>query len=199
MTDQRTNEIAREAARLIETGRAETIGRAIRTAAEALKLGDATLPGYGLVRRHARAMSMQAMGDVAYDESVHDVWRIAEQIMTIIEEALPIVTVLLAGRAAKGHIDAGVTLHIRAYTSSPMLEIVESLIGFGYEEPRFETAETRFGRLDRIRFQEDGWEVMIVRCMPDMYNDHANDLFNGRPIIVATAEDLRKRLAAGED
>ena len=89
MTDPRTDQIAREAARLIETGRAESIDDAIRAAAKTLGCHDAPMPGSGRVRQHAQAMSMQSMGDEGYAESVRNVWEIAEQLMTVLEQGMP--------------------------------------------------------------------------------------------------------------
>jgi len=197
MIDQRTDQIARHAARLIQTGRAGDIAQAIRTAADSLGYHDAPLPTRGLVRRHVQGMAMQALGERAYTETILDVWRTAEAMMTVIEEALPDCATMLAGRPAKGHIDAGVTLHIRAYTARPMRDIVETLLAYGYGEPAFETAHTRLGRLDRIRFDEDPGEVVITRCLPEMRRRSGVDLFNLSPIETATLEDLRRRLADG--
>jgi hypothetical protein len=197
MTDARTDQIAREAARLVETGRARTVGEAIRLAAEALSLQNAPMPGHGRVRKHAQGMAMQAMGEQAYRRSVDEVLSIAEQLLTLIEESEPEGPAVLVGRAAKGQIDAGVTLHLRVYTRRPMREIVQRLVAFGYGEPSFETANTPFGRLDRVRFVEEGCEVALTRCLPEMVADMNLDLFTRRPIAVATARDLRRRLSGG--
>ncbi len=113
MTDPHTDQIAREAARLIETGQAESIDDATRAAAHALGFHDAPMPGPGRVRQHVQAMSMQAMGDEGYAQSVRNVWEIAEQLMTVLQQGMPDAPTLLVGRAAKGQIDAGVTIHIR--------------------------------------------------------------------------------------
>jgi thioesterase domain-containing protein len=197
MTDARTDQIAREAARLIETGKARTVGEAIRLAADALHLQAAPMPGHGRVRKHAQGMAMQAMGERAYRRSIDDVLNIAEQLLTAIEQTEPEGPAVLVGRAAKGQVDAGVTLHLRVYTRRPMREIVERLVAFGYEEPSFETADTRFGRLDRVRFSEAGCEVALTRCLPEMAAHMDRDLFTRRPIAVATAQELRRRLSGG--
>ncbi len=84
MPDPRTDQIACEAARLLEAGRADSIGQAIRAAVGVLGFRDVDLPGYGRVRLHARARAMQLMGDVGYAESVSNVWRVAEQLMTVL-------------------------------------------------------------------------------------------------------------------
>jgi hypothetical protein len=198
MTDKRTDQIAREAARLIETGKAGTVAEAIRLAAAALHLHDAPMPGHGRVRKHAQGMAMQALGESAYRQSIRDVWSIAEQILTVIEQSQPGASSVLVGRAARGQIDAGVTIHLRVYTRRPIRDIVENLVAYGYEEPGFETAETRFGRLDRIRFREEGCEVVLTRCLPDTAGQLKRDLFTGRPIATATAGELRRRLAGDQ-
>ena len=194
MTDPQTDQIAREAARLIETGRAGSIDAAIHAAASALNLQDAPLPGRGRVRKHAQAMSMQALGDEGYADSVRNVWEIAEQLMTALEQAMPDDPTLLVGRAAKGQIDAGVTIHIRIYTTSPISEIAQSLADFDYDEPTFETADTTSGRLNRLRLTEDGIEIVLTRCLPEMLKDAHLDLFKGQPIEMVTLEELREML-----
>ena len=194
MTDPRTDQIAREAARLIETGRAESIDAAIHAAADALNLQDVPLPGRGRVRKHAQAMSMQALGDVGYAESVRNVWEIAEQLMTALDQAMPDAPTLLVGRAAKGQIDAGVTIHIRIYTKSPIAEIAQALADFDYDEPTFETAQTTSGRLNRLRLTEEGIEIVLTRCLPEMIKDAQVDLFKGQPIETVTLEELREML-----
>lgn len=194
MTDLQTDQIAREAARLIETGRAESIDAAIHAAASALNLQDVPLPGRGRVRKHAQAMSMQALGDVGYADSVRNVWEIAEQLMTALDQAMPDAPTLLVGRAAKGQIDAGVTIHIRIYTKSQIAEIAQALADFDYDEPTFETAQTTSGRLNRLRLTEEGIEIVLTRCLPEMIKDAQVDLFKGQPIETVTFEELREML-----
>ncbi len=194
MINLRTDQIAREAARLIETDQADSIGQAIRAAADALGFSDAQLPGHGRVRMHAQAMSMQALGDVGYAESVREVWRAAERLMTVLTEATPAIEPLLVGRAAKGQIDAGVTLHGRAYTRSPIETMAHLLVEFGYEEPAFETVTTKLGRLSRMRLNDDGVELVVTRCLPDMARRSHVNLFTGRPIKTVTLVEVRRLL-----
>ncbi|MHC4107799.1 MAG: hypothetical protein ACYSTY_06925 [Planctomycetota bacterium] len=196
MRDPRTDQIAREAARLIETGGADSIGQAIRAAADALGFHDAQLPGHGRVRMHAQGMSMQALGDAGYAEMVRDVWRTAERLMTVLAEATPSIEPRLVGRAAKGQIDAGVTLHIRAYTRSPIEDVARLLVEFGYGEPAFETVNTKVGRLNRLRLDDDGIEIVVTRCRPDMARRVQVNLFSGQPINTATLEEVRGKLGS---
>ncbi len=198
MPDQRTDRIAHEAARLLDTGRMHDVAEAIRAAADGLGCGDAPRPGPGRVRRHVRGMQLQALGDREYEASIGRVLRVAEEVMTVIEETLAPATTLLVGRAAAGLIDAGVTIHVRVYTDRPLRDVVEILVERGYDEPAFETADTRVGRLDRIRFTEDDQAVVVTRCPSEVARqagDRGRDLFRGRPIEVATLDALRRRLA----
>ncbi len=194
MTDFRTDEIAREAARLMASNRAGGIGEAIRAAASALGYHDVDLPGHGRVRTHVQGLAMQALGSEGYARSVGDVWRVAERIMTVLAEAMPDAEPLLVGRAAQGRIDGGVTLHVRVYTQGPIGEVAQTLVDFGYEEPGFETAQTRAGRLDRLRLEDDGLEVVVTRCPPNVVGRTAVDLFTGKPVSTATLADLRGKI-----
>ena len=80
-----------------------------------------------------------------------------------------------------------------------MRELVDVLCARGYDEPKFETADTRFGRLDRARFTEGDHEVVLTRCPTEdprlsPKRDADRDLFEGRPITRATLGDLRAKL-----
>ncbi len=137
---------------------------------------------------------MQAQGSEGYALSVADVWRVAERIMTVLAEAVPDAEPLLAGRAAQGLIDGGVTLHVRVYTRVSIGDVAQTLVDFGYEEPGFETAETRFGRLDRLRMADEGVEVIVTRCPPNVVVRSGEDLFSGKPLSTATLAELRGKI-----
>lgn len=196
MPDPRTDEIAREAARLIENGRVDRIDQAIYIASHGLGYRGVPLPGHGRVRKHAQAMAMQALGEEAYVQRRRRMLEVAEEILAAIDHALPEVEALLVGRAAEGHIDAGVTIHIRLYMRQALIEIVRALADMGYDEPAFETANTRFGRLDQARFSDDDdFEIVLTRCLPEMYASRREDLFTGEPIALRTLAQLRTPLA----
>jgi hypothetical protein len=170
------------------------IGEAIRAAANALGYHDIDLPGHGRVRKHAQGLAMQSLGSEGYAQSVDDVWRAAERVMTVLAEAIPDAEPLLAGRAAGGLIDGGVTLHIRVYTQASIGDVAQTLVDFGYEEPDFETARTRFGNLDRLRLADEGIEILLTRCPPDVVGQTAVDLFTGKPVNTAKLAELRAKL-----
>ncbi len=192
MSDSRTDEIAREAARLIETSRAQTIGDAVRAAVDALGYFDAPRPGKVLVRRHARAMAMQALGEDGYAAQINHLWQAAEDLMTVLEQDLGEETTLLVGRAAKGQIDAGVVVHVRVYTNRSIGDLARLVVGYGYDEPAFETADTLHGRMNRLRLVEDGNTFVVTRCPPSVPAERELDLFTGRSLPTATLPQLRR-------
>ena len=174
--------------------RCRSVGEAIRAAASALGYQDAPLPGHGTVRKHVQAQAMQALGEQGYAESVREVWRVAERVMTVLDEAIPDAVGLLVGRAAQGLIDGGVTVHVRLYTRTPIGDVAQTLVEFGYDEPDFETAATRLGRLDRLLLEDDGIPVVVTRCLPEMAGRSGVGLFTGRRIETATLDEVRTKL-----
>jgi len=198
MSNPRSDEIAREAARLIETGITKDVQDALHRAADSLGYHDVPLPGHGRVRKHAQAMSMQSRGAAAHAEQRIRVWEVAEQIMTVFEHTMPDVTSLLVGRAAEGLIDAGVTIHIRLYTRRIDQVLAGTLMDFGYEEPQFQSLQTRFGRLQQIRLTEQGYEVVLTRCMPETLNNSRTDIVTGNPIAAINLTQLRRQIATAQ-
>lgn len=187
-----TDRIAREAARLLEGGKIARLDEAIRKAADVLKLGAVRLPTHGHVRRHVQGMAMQAMGAEAYAQEVRDIWRQAEEIMTILEDWGPV----LNGRAAKGLIDAGVTLHIKIFMKRRIGEAAQRLEDFGCDEGEFGTAETAYGRFERLRFIDEGREVIVTRCAEHQRELAGVDLFTRKPVETMGLAELRQRLAS---
>jgi hypothetical protein len=207
MTDSRTDRIAREAARLIELGTTADLNEAIRRAAETLGLRHGPRPGHGRVRKHAQAMTMQALGDRGYTDLVRSVLATAEEVMTTLEYAFgePAArrgahrgaggdSVLLVGRAAEGHVDAGAAVNIRLYSRRPIGHVAAALVEVGYAEPEFDTVETRHGRLNRLRFLSEGIEISVTRCRPEMSGDARRDLVTGKTIATMQLNELRQRL-----
>jgi hypothetical protein len=189
-----TDRIAREAARRLVDGSAGTVPDAIRRAAEALAITDAPRPGPGRVRAHLRALTMQALGVAGYAQLVRDVLGAAEQLMTLLEETYDLATAVLVGRAARGEIDRGGTLHVRLYGDVRPADLAEKLVEHEYEEPSFETAETRHGRLTRLRFLDDDRQFVITLCPAALERDASNDLLSGRRIACVRLSELRARL-----
>lgn len=193
MPGTETDRIAHEAARLFASGQADSLSGAIRCAVEALGLHQVPAPSPGRVRQHLQALSMQALGEAGYKEAVEDFLNIAQEIMALLETSFDDMSTILAGRAAKGFCDGGATLHIRMYTKQPIGLIAARLVESGYEEPEFRTAETKFGRLDRMRLCDAGVEVVLTRCAPALLKHAGEDMFTGRRIESLDLETLTRR------
>jgi len=196
-----TDRIARLAARLVMNDEATSIRDGVRAASAEITRRERTInpefntpphPSTRLVRDHLRAMSMQTLGADGYAKKIRDILQIAEEVMTVCgEDADPI----LVGRAAKGNIDGGVTLFIRAHTSENIGRLADRFVSFGYEEPGCTTADTKFGKFDRLTFEENRIPVVITRCPPDTgRNVREVDLFTGRPIATLTLRALQNKL-----
>ncbi|MFG0328806.1 MAG: hypothetical protein ACF8PN_02800 [Phycisphaerales bacterium] len=190
MLDSRTDEIAREAARLLETGTLTRLDEAINAAAERLRFEEAPRPSRKLVRDHARGIAMQALGAEGYRARIIEIWRSCENIMRPLEPWDP----RLVGRAADGNIDAGVTLYFKVVTDERIGRIAEALCSVDFAEPEFETADTKFGRFDRIRFVEDGLEVVITRLPTARTNLARFNLHTGEPVTTLTALQLQAKI-----
>jgi len=139
-------------------------------------------------------MAMQSMGEAAYNAKRVRIWQIAEQIMTVFEHVMSDAEPALVGRAAEGQIDAGVTIHIRLYARNSISDIAAALVQFGYDEPSFQTAETRHGRLNQVRVVEEGIDVVLTRCPPELEIAAGIDLFTGKAITTLTLAQLRRQL-----
>jgi len=195
--DERTDRIAREAARLVLEGGAETVRDAIRQstwlldrlhAAEPRAAVD--LPTVKLVRDHVRGMRMQELGLEGYRERIVSIWHVAEEVMTVLEEYEP----ELLGRAAEGNVDGDFRLHIRIYTRQPLSGLAQQLVDFEYDEPAFSTADTKFGRFSRIELEEEGIPIVITRCMPHDHHVRRVDLYSGGSITTLDLKSLRNRI-----
>jgi hypothetical protein len=194
---EQTDQIAQEAARLMGSGGAATIGEAIRAAALRLRLHSAPMPSPGLVRRHAQGMAMQALGSEGHREMVRHAWRTARDIMCTLEDQLNAEgDTLLLGRGATGHFDADAQLHLRMHTAADIGLIAACLVEGGYAEPTFDTVETRLGRLNRVRLVAEGIDVTITRLPPSMRErgPKHRDLHHDRSIEAVTLVQLQRLL-----
>jgi len=189
------DEIARLAAHLMSRGHARALREAIRIAADELGRSPEEWPSEALVRRHAQAMAQQDLGTTGYDALVEARLRAAEEIMTLLEFAAPPGELWLVGRAAQGQVDADPHFRIRYMGVAPIGELARILVAGGCEEPVFEVIQSRWGRLERLRFRQDGIEFSVTRCPPRQVLEPERDLFTGRPAKRLSLADLRKRLA----
>jgi len=194
MGRETTDEIAREAARLLADGSVADVGDAIRAAVDRLGLRGSPRPGHGRVRQHLQGLELQSSGDRAYAERVRSIWRAADELMTALETAVADAEPRLMGRGARGEFDGPVVLYVRIHTRRRIGEIAELLETYGYAAASFETADTRYGRFDRLRLMEPEAEFVITRCLPEMLCKARVDLFKRKPVAALTPAELRDRL-----
>lgn len=194
--------IAREAAHLLARREAATMTDALRLANEAINDGRHRTPSPGRVRQHAQAMTMQEMGEAAY-RAQHARWlAMAEELMTTIEQALPLSDTLLVGRAAEageGHFDADPSIHVRVHSTHSTTEIAQSLAMFGYDDPemKFPTMESRHGRLSQIQWVEEGVRIVLTRCPQRSVFEEPHDLVTGKFTAHLTLVQLRPLVNGG--
>ncbi len=170
LSEERRDEVARAAARLLRDGRAEDIAGAIRAALRGQAGADEVT--VARVREHARGLAMEALGATGYRQHVAEVLERAEETMTLLATQLATrvgdAPVALVGRAARAQVDADPCCRIRVQSAEPIGIIAEVLVSAGVEEPSFSTVETLWGRLDQLRFDDEGIETRITRLPPAM-------------------------------
>lgn len=190
--DSQTDRLARRAAELLlEDATASTL-QAIRTAAQQENLPPGTkLPTAKLVRDHLRALTQQTLGNEGYQQRVRRILALAEEIMTLFADAEP----QLVGRTAARKIDGEVKIYLRLYTEQPIGQLADRLLSFGYADPKCTTANTKFGRFDRLTFEEEKIPIIITRCLPtERHRIETLNLYTRKPLTPLTLNNLRKQL-----
>jgi hypothetical protein len=195
---KRTDDLAREAARLLEEGKAADLRDASRQAAEARGMESARSPSAKRVRQHAQAIEMQSMGEEAYLARIREWLELAEDLMTTLEQALPGCETALVGRAAESHFDGDPAIHIRLHSPEADIgEIARILSDFGYDasEAKFPAMESRHGRLSQMKWlEESGIEITLTRCARRAEFEDRLALVTGKPVARVSLNELRVRL-----
>ena len=88
-------------------------------------------------------------------------------------------------------------LHIRIHTQATIGEVAEILVEHGCDEPDFETVDTRFGRMHRLRLVDEGEEIVITRVDRSLGAAAEFDLVTGRKTEVLSLEELSEKLDEG--
>jgi len=177
---------AEEAARRFDAGTSGSIESAIESTAA--RHPDAPRPTANHVRRHLRGLAEERLGREGYLQWQAEVLRRALEVM----EGLAGERVVLAGRAAQGLLDGDPSLSLRVETARPIGELAEVLVGFGFPEPEFDSMKCQVGRLDRLRFHDEGVEVTLVRCPPAQVSPGRRDLVTGEPVATLDEASLRR-------
>lgn len=193
------DEIARRAARLLLERAAPDVRRAIALAGERLGFPAGVWPSPALVRRHAQALTEQAIGVEGRRDLVRGRLRVAEEIMTLLSSLLAPAELWLVGRAARGLVDADPQVRVRYHGRAEIGEIAAALVDAGFDEPEFEVLESRWGRLSQLRFMDGVVECVVVRCPPSQVRDSSVDLVTGAPTKRLSLEDVRARTGTAPD
>ena len=190
------DEIAQLAARLLLQRKADDVRAAIAAAGAQLGYRADAWPSAALVRRHAQALTERDLGVEGHRTLTRSRLRVAEEIMTLFETQLAPKELWLVGRAARGQLDADPVIRVRFHGHTEIGEIAAVLVDAGFEEPSFETLESRWGRLSQLRFREGDVECVVVRCPPTQVTDSSLDLVTGHQIRRVSIEELRRELDA---
>jgi len=201
-----TDAIAREAARRLVLGLDPTLAAAIDAAAEAaaieverrrragLDLAAPDRPSFALVRRHHEAMQQQALGLEGHADEVRAMLQVALDLMELLETHLELGATRLAGRAARGRLDPDLVLHLRLYGDAGVGTVAAGLVEHGTEEPVFRTVRTRFGRLERLEFTDEGWPISLVLLPPARLAEAGRNLYRDEPVAVLGIAEVRRRV-----
>ena len=199
MTSEEVDLRARHAAMLLHSGRVSAVSEAIRIAGRGLPIPRT------LLRRHMAAMEKQEIGEAAVKKRHAGILEVAIEFMDAIEmhfERFPerypeAMGTRLAGRAAGGLLDGDPVVHIRVLAEMPPAEVVHLIMETGCEEPRIELLKSRVGKLDRIRTQLDGVEVVLTLCPPQRGGTTESlDLVLATPIRMADRDAVMELLEA---
>ena len=189
-----SDHVAREAAIMLRDGRIDAIGTAIDIAMDEFDARPGQRPSKSIVRKHIQAMTMQDVGDDGYRALTRRIFEVADDAMTTIELAFDDVECSLVGRAALGYHDGGVNIHIRMYTDRAADDIAELLEERGYDEVAFNTADTRYGRMNQILASDDGQPLTITRIPLGMRVDRDSHLFKDKPMNSIDRAAVRARI-----
>ena len=197
MTSSRSSEpgddwrdhVARDAARRLVRGETDEIATAIRLAQRA---ADTTItPPESLIRRHWQGLMQQATGDAAYTADRQRVRSVIEDALGTLETIVDSDAVRLVGRTARDLIDGPVTARLRVYATIRSTTLAGALEAAGYDTVTVHSADTRFGRLDELRFRDEDVDFVLVRCLPDQIDSADRNLYRDEPIASLTPAQYR--------
>lgn len=180
LTDR--DRVARAAAELLSAGRESDPVKAAVRAAQALGLTGVRLPSPGRIRRHL-VLLQASLGQAGLGAGHPGPGGPAAR-QAIADEVCAALDAITAGDpvgivGASGALDATVDpgpagavadprepLNIRLFTGTPAGRIADDLRDLGYEDPVVRSRTTVFGRIDELRFEENGVPIAVRVCPP---------------------------------
>lgn len=198
--DERDDELARRAARLVADGEANDVGAALRT------LGaDARLRGRA--RRHLEGIEQSEGGGGSTHRRRAEALEVAIAVMEAIEDleertadrGVPFAGVRLAGHAATGRIAPGEPLHLRHHGDRSIDDLARELEDLGAVEIRLGSMSSRWGRLSWVDGVLDGVPIRLRRCPVGQVPLASGNLVTGASVPIADLAEVRRRRAACDD
>ena len=192
--------IARRAVERLSEGRSESVGDAVDDAARELRArAGVRRPTRAELRAHAQAHE-ESLGPGVRARRVVDTLEEALEVLAALEECViardpegserPAPEVY--GRAALGELDLDPIVHIRVVTSLSIGDLAAAVVGAGLAEPEFETADSRYGRIDRLTSESALARYRITRISPGMRVDPDRDLVSGQRVVHAGFEAISR-------
>jgi hypothetical protein len=203
--------VARRAASLVVTGEVGTLAEAIRQACSEARRGHLPrmesgaesgsspvfTPPHAMVRRHMDAMRMSQLGLADFTASRAARVAEVEQVMTLLAHLFDGVHMRVAGRAAVGQIESGDVVHIRVHAGEDLESVADAMEEAGLDPPvvgsRAVDRSTCLGasRLGTLTLAGDDLDVVLTICPSPLVACSDRNLTTGRPIRVATLDEVR--------
>lgn len=187
-----SDDLAQMAARIFAQGRVKSVAQAIDLACHQNAGQIHDRPTQGAVRRHLQGLALSALGASGYAARTLGVLSLAEEIMILFRDDSP----MLTGRAARGLFDGEVRLHMRIYTNEQVSAIAKRIESErSVHDLVIDTLNTRYGRLNRIVWDEAGVDIVLVRCLRSMKTDAHLHLLRHERVPSCTLTQLQSRIA----
>ncbi len=194
------DQIARRAAEMLRDGLAGSIRDAIRQARREPGGAHGDPPSLEQVRRHVDAMAMARIGLEAWEADRQLRLQEVDQFLATLEFHLDGIELRIAGRAARGEIDDGARIYIRAWMDEDLDSVVRVLetadigaveVGSRKVDP---TVASGLRRLTTILVKGEQVEFLISLCPVRTIVVEARNLITGSDIHLADLKQFRDML-----
>ncbi|MBG83247.1 MAG: hypothetical protein CMJ40_01730 [Phycisphaerae bacterium] len=194
------DQIARRAAELLRDGLVGSIGDAIRQARKEPDGANGDPPSFQQVRRHVDAMEMARLGMEGWEANRLTRLEEVDQFLATLEFHLDGIEMRIAGRAARGEIDEGDRVHVRAWIDDELdsaVRILETVdvgpieVGSRVVDP---TVASGLRRLSTILIRGERIEFLISLCPVRAIVTTARNLVTGSDIQLACPRQVRDML-----
>ena len=192
--------MARRAAEMLRDGMAGSIRDAIGQARREPGGGSCDPPSIEEVRRHMDAMDMARLGMESWLENRRARLEEVDQFLATLEFYLEGIDLRIAGKAARGEIEAGARVHVRAWVDDELDSVVQILeaadMGPVHVASRKVDAAVALGlrRLSTLLVTGEHVEFMISLCPIRSLVGLGRNLVTGSDIPLADIGQVRAML-----